>query len=213
MVGVERLPAAFPFRRPCGPGRRRLAGQEERFGEIMTKASTVPARAWPAGLDAAARLASSFVEGLRILLGVVLVLMVLVNVANALGRYTAGIALVGADELIVYSMIWVVMTGMVIVAAERRHLALDVLPGRMAGASKAAVALLCDAVMAAACGYAAWQSYAFVVRVARVGQVSMALGIPMTIPHAALLAGFSLTAAVAAALCLRDLAEIAGTRS
>lgn len=173
----------------------------------------VPARPPAAAIVGVARLAAFLVEALRILLGVVLVLMVAVNVANALGRYTAGITFVGADELIVYAMIWIVMTGMVIVAAEGRHLALDVLPDRLGGTAKMAHSLFCHAAMAAACAYAAFQSYAFVARVGRVGQLSMALGIPMTIPHAALLSGFSLTALVAAALCVRAAADLHAARS
>lgn len=156
------------------------------------------------------RLSASLTGGLRMLLGAALLLMVAVNAVNAVGRYAGGFSLVGADELIVYLMIWVVMTGMIVVTAERRHLALDIVPARLGGAAKAALSLLSHAAMAIACTYAAVQSYAFVVKVARVGQVSMALEIPMAIPHAAVLVGFSCTALVAAVLCVRDIAELAG---
>ena len=57
--------------------------------------------------------------------------------------------------------------------------------------------------MTGACGYAAVQSFA--VRAAdhrASGQTSMALGMPMLIPHSALLVGFGGTAIIAAVLAI-----------
>jgi TRAP-type C4-dicarboxylate transport system permease small subunit len=54
----------------------------------------------------------------RALLGFVLLGMVLLNVANAIGRYTAGMVFIGSDELLVFGMIWLVMIGMLLVTAD-----------------------------------------------------------------------------------------------
>lgn len=145
---------------------------------------------------------------LRALAGLVLVAMVAVNVANAVARYSGAYVLVGADELLVFSMIWMVMVGAVVAVAERSHLNLDLLPLRLKGRARLALLVFQELVMAAACGYAAWQSLMFVLRIARLGQSSMGLGIPMAIPHAALLVGFFGMAVVALVLAARDAARL-----
>ncbi|MGQ9368002.1 TRAP transporter small permease [Azospirillum sp. ST 5-10] len=161
-----------------------------------------------AALAGAGRLAGGLLAVLRVVLGLVLLLMVVVNVANAAGRYGFGISFTGADELVVYAVVWLVMTGMVVVTAEGRHLSLDAVQGCLHRRGRLNLALFHNLLVAACCGYAAVQSFAFVSRVARVGQVSMGLGIPTVIPHSALLVGFSLTALTAACLALGTLAAL-----
>ena len=56
--------------------------------------------------------------------------MVALNVVNAVCRYVFGIVLTGADEVLVFGMIWMVMLGMILVTADRRHIALDFLVTR-----------------------------------------------------------------------------------
>jgi len=56
---------------------------------------------------------------IRVLLGLCLMAMVLINVANAVGRYSGWFSLVGADELLVYGMIWIVMLGAILAARSR----------------------------------------------------------------------------------------------
>lgn len=141
---------------------------------------------------------------MRGLAGLVLLAMVAVNVANAAARYSGAYVLVGADELLVFSMIWMVMVGAVVAVAERSHLNLDLLPLRLKGRRRIALFVFQELVMAASCGYAAWQSLMFVLRIARLGQTSMGLGVPMAIPHAALLFGFAGMAIVALILAFRD---------
>ena len=46
----------------------------------------------------------------RTLLGALLIAMMLLNVANAVCRYLFSVVLIGADELLVFAMIWMVMT-------------------------------------------------------------------------------------------------------
>lgn len=134
----------------------------------------------------------------RNLLGLLLISMVLLNVANALGRYLFGQAIEGSDELMVFGMAWLVFLGMPLVALEGRHLRFSFLEQHLsAGRSRLLKATL-DLYVAILCGWAALQSAAFVERVAMIGQKSMAAGIPMLIPHTALLFGLSATALVCA---------------
>ena len=62
--------------------------------------------------------------------------------------------------------------------------------------------------MTMACAFATVQCWAFVSRVAAIGQTSMALGLPMAIPHFALVVGLGGTTVVAALLLVNDVAEL-----
>ena len=148
-------------------------------------------------------------SAVRTLLGLMLLGMVALNVANALCRYVFGVVLTGADEVLVFTMIWMVMVGMILATIDRRHIALDFLVTRAGPRQRVALAILHHAVLTAACAYAAFYCWAFVARVAAIGQVSMALGVPMAIPHFALFVGFAGTALASAALLAADVAELA----
>jgi TRAP-type C4-dicarboxylate transport system permease small subunit len=147
---------------------------------------------------------------LRTLLGAVLLGLVLLNVANAVARAT-GVVVIGVDEVLVFGMIWMVMLGMLLVTAEKGHIALELLNMRVGPRTAVALSVVTHLVMASACAYAALQSFYFVQRVAALGQTSMALGMPMLIPHSALIVGFGGTALIAAILLLRDLRLLASS--
>ena len=131
----------------------------------------------------------------RGLLGLALIAMVALNVANALGRYLFGRAIEGSDELLVFTMIALVFLGAPLVAAEGRHLRFDALAGRLPG--RRLVETVGLAFAALLLGWLAWHSLGAVERLAGLGQRSMALGLPMAIPHAAVTAGLGLSALVA----------------
>ena len=150
------------------------------------------------------RLTRIAVAAVRALLGLVLIGLVLLNVVNALAR-ASGIVVIGVDEVLVFGMIWMVMLGMLLVTADRSHIALELLSTRVAPRTARILSILAHAVMAASCAYAAYQSFLFVQRVSDAGQTSMALGMPMLIPHSALVVGFGGTALIAAILVINDI--------
>jgi TRAP-type C4-dicarboxylate transport system permease small subunit len=94
------------------------------------------------------------------------------------------------------------------VTADRRNIALDFLANRLGPRSRRALAVIQHSAMAVACAFATVQCWAFVNRVAAIGQTSMALGLPMAIPHFALVVGFGGTTVVAALLLASDVAEL-----
>lgn len=143
-------------------------------------------------------------RALRAILGLVLLGLVLLNVANAVAR-AAKVVVIGVDEVLVFGMIWMVMLGMLLVTAEKGHIALELLATRVGPRMATVLSIIAHLVMAAASAYAALQSFYFVQRVAALGQTSMALGMPMLIPHSALLVGFGGTAIIALVLVLRDI--------
>ncbi len=142
-----------------------------------------------------------------VLLGLGLIAMVLVNVANAVGRYSGWFSLVGADELLVYGMIWIVMLGAILAARNRDHLSINLLPTVMTGRLAAGVQIAIDLATVAVSVFIAWHSFIFIERIASLNQTSMGLGIPMVIPHSAILVGFIGIAAVTAFLTIVDIAR------
>lgn len=158
--------------------------------------------------DAGAGLARIALSAVRTLLGIVLIGLVFLNVVNAIARAT-GRVVIGVDEVLVFGMIWMVMIGMMLVTADRSHIALEILTARVGPHIRCVLSIITHCVMIAACGYAAVQSFAFIQRVTATGQTSMALGMPMLIPHSALLVGFAGTAIIAAMILVSDVRSLA----
>lgn len=128
----------------------------------------------------------------RVALALLLVAMVLVNAAAAGARYMFGDGLVGSDEVMIFAMIWLVFIGAALLEREGRHLGFDLLRRRLPERGQHALQVLVGLASAAVLGAVAWQSLAVVERLATLGQVSMAGGVPMSIPHAAVLTGLGL---------------------
>ena len=143
----------------------------------------------------------------RVALGLLLLAMVLLNVANAVSRYLLGQAIEGSDELLVFGMVWVVFLGAVFVTADRRHLSFDVLGKFLPPRLHSLIRVAGDLLMIVLLGFVALQSLDVVDRLAALNQRSMAAGIPTFIPHSAILIGFGLSAL---ALLVQFLACVAG---
>jgi len=149
----------------------------------------------------------------RVALGLLLLGMVVLNVVSALCRYVFGIIFTGADELLVFAMVWMVMVGTIVVTASRSHIALDFLVLRTGPRAQTMLSIFHHASTVVVCGFTTWYCWQFVARVAAIGQTSMALGIPMTIPHLSLVVGFAGTTIVAAALLVKDIAALLRLRA
>lgn len=162
----------------------------------------------PAPPAIALRIARIATFATRALLGTILIGMVLLNVANAVCRYLFSVVLIGADELLVFAMIWMVMIGMILVTMDRRHIALDFLPNRLAPRPRIALIMFHHLIIAIGGAYAAVQCLEFARRVGTIGQTSMAIGFPMVFAHSALVVGFAGTALVAAVLVVSGGAEL-----
>jgi TRAP-type C4-dicarboxylate transport system permease small subunit len=142
-------------------------------------------------------------------LGVILLFVVLVNFVNAVSRYLFGISPVGADELMVYIVIWTVMIAAIVSLILRSHINVNLLPFYTSGRARHVLHIIHDAAAILACGYATYASWLFIGRISRLGVTSMGLGIPMTIPHAALLVGFAGLTVTGAIMLIRDVLAFA----
>jgi TRAP-type transport system small permease protein len=152
------------------------------------------AGAWRQALQRKGDAAAAFlVRGL----GWLVIGAVVLNLANVLSRYLLARAILGAEELQVFVMVWVAFVGAAVVAWRGEHLRMDVLaqrfPGPLRTLQHAAEAVLL-VVLAA---FMLWQSWRFTAQMVQLDRRSDALGWPMALPHLALVTGFALLAVVA----------------
>jgi TRAP-type C4-dicarboxylate transport system permease small subunit len=154
------------------------------------------------------RLEALVIRAVRVVLGLGLIALVIINVANALGRYTGAFSLVGADELLVYGMIWIVMLGAILAARERSHLSINLLSQRLTSRGAALLQVVVDGITLLTSGFIAYHSLSFIERIASIGQTSMALGVPMTVPHSAVFVGFAGIAGVTLLLLAADFSRL-----
>ncbi|WP_378941267.1 TRAP transporter small permease [Mesorhizobium sp. ANAO-SY3R2] len=141
---------------------------------------------------------------LHTVLGVALLFVVGVNVVNASGRYLFGYSMTGTDELMVYTLIWVVMAGAILSLAKRDHISVNLLPSYATGRSRHFLHVIHNTAAVFACAYATYASNIFVGKISRLGTTSMGFGVPMSVPHAALLFGFAGLTIVATIMLVRD---------
>lgn len=138
------------------------------------------------------------------LLGIVFCAIVLLNFLGAAMRYLGGRAFVGADELQVYTMVWLLFTGAALAAVRKAHLRMDLLAQRL-GTGAAWWRDLAESGLAlAVCSLMVWVSGAFAAEMFGMEQRSDGAGIPMWLVHGAAVLGFLALALVA----LADLARL-----
>ena len=131
--------------------------------------------------------------------GVVFCAIVLLNFCSAVARYAGTTLFIGADEVQVYAMIWLIFLGAALAGRRGLHLRMDLLAQRLSPTAAAWRQCIESCIALLVCGTMAWISFAFVRDMVAMGQRSDAAGIPMWMVHAAPAAGF-IGLAVAAAL-------------
>jgi TRAP-type C4-dicarboxylate transport system permease small subunit len=127
---------------------------------------------------------------------------VAISFANVVGRYVFGHALFWAEEVLVFIAIWGVFIGVAAAAYERTHLNMDLFTAAFKGRTRLAINIAMVATLLACCVFMMLQSWNVVTLFYQGGPVSISAGVPKWIPHAAILAGFALTA-IAVLLRLR----------
>lgn len=139
----------------------------------------------------------------RTVLALLLLGMVGLNVANVGARHGLASSIPGADEILIFAMIWLVFVGAALVAAQDKHLRFPVLLDRFPNTVRHAIGIAIAAGSACLFGFTAFASWQVIVKLGRIGQTSMAAGIPMTVPHGAVLVCFTLMTLIAAIACCR----------
>lgn len=157
--------------------------------------------------DPAAKLSASIRQGvgylagrLKLAIGILLVLMVVLNAANAVGRYVFHRSINGADEILVYAMVWLVFLGAAAVTWEARHLRIGFLAAKLPERLQVGLNIIQILTLAGLCLLVCVQSIDVIGQLGKIGQRSMAAEIPMTVPHTAIALGLGLCVLFA---CLR----------
>lgn len=132
--------------------------------------------------------------GLERLLGVLLIVAVLYNFVNVVGRYVFGRTFISADEVQIYIMIYIAFLGAAVATWRRMHLRMDVLLQRMPRALQAGLGVLELALILVLAAFVLYVSSGYVKQMAGLDARSQNAGIPMWIPHSAIVLGFGLIA-------------------
>jgi len=130
------------------------------------------------------------------LLGAALIVAVLYNFVNVVGRYIVGRTFISADEVQIYIMVYIAFLGAAVAAWRRMHLRMDVLAQRLPRGVQAALGAIELALVIVLAGFVLYVSAGYVKQMAGLDARSQNAGIPMWIPHSAIVIGFGLIAAL-----------------
>ena len=136
----------------------------------------------------------------RTIIGVAILVSILINFANIIGRYILLAPIIWAEEIMIYIMVWCVFIGAILVTWDGRHIKMDLLSTAMPSPWKYIVNGIMVVSFVTACLFALYQDWTVTSMMLRLDQRSVVAEIPMSVPHSALLFGF---AAMALALLAR----------
>lgn len=137
-------------------------------------------------------------------LALIMILLIVLNFANVVGRYVFSAPIRPADELMTYAMVWGVFLGAAVASLRGGHLTMDAAVGMLSPFIQRVLRTAGGLVLVAVLLYVAASSIEFIGILSRVGQRSMAAEIPMAVPHAAVPIGCALMAAFTAIRLVRD---------
>jgi C4-dicarboxylate transporter DctQ subunit len=130
-------------------------------------------------------------------MGLLLLFAILVNFVNVVGRYVFLRPLVWGEEAVRYATIWVVFTGLAVVAWRGLHLRMDVVYELFPTPLKRVLAILIALVTLWLCGEVVVISLRVIGLLQANNQRSPATDIPVALMYYAIPVGFALTGAVA----------------
>ncbi len=145
---------------------------------------------------AAPRTVSLMLGVIRAVLGSLILLGVLINFANVVGRYVFLTPIIWAEEILIFIMIWCVMLGATLVTWENQHLRMDAVYYLAPPRARRWLNLLSTLAFLGAGVFVLVQSARVVALVASTGQRSVVADIPMVIPYGAIPVSFAVIVAV-----------------
>jgi TRAP-type C4-dicarboxylate transport system permease small subunit len=131
-------------------------------------------------------------RAIELTLGIAFTFAVVLNFATAADRYIFKRSIVGSDEIQIYIMIWMTFVGAAVVTWRHQHLRMDVLVSRFS--ERVRLALLGAELMLIAVLMAVLtsQSAKYAMLMEAIDRRSDLAGLPMWMPHVALVIGFGL---------------------
>jgi TRAP-type C4-dicarboxylate transport system permease small subunit len=134
-------------------------------------------------------------------LAVALLAAIVLNFANVIGRYVFAKSILGADEYQIYAMVWMAFVGAAVVAWRGEHLRMDALAQLLPAGLLRVLRVAELVLLLVLAGFVIVNSWAYTARM--LGISSAVAGIPMWVPHGAVIAGYALLAII----CVRHLAR------
>ena len=147
--------------------------------------------------SALARSCDSIAWTIERVLAVGLIVAILFNFLNVVGRYLTGFTLTGLEEIEVYLLIWIAFLNAAVVSWRREHLRMDLLVTAMSGPMQRAIHVFETIVTLLVTTFVGYYSFLYVQRIFRLGTVSDMARVPTWIPHSAVFVGFGLMALIA----------------
>jgi TRAP-type C4-dicarboxylate transport system permease small subunit len=148
----------------------------------------------PPALPPRSAAAVLFVKLPYVTAGCLVLIAIAVNFANVIARYVFASAIFWTEEVLVYLISWSVFLAGVWITYRGEHITMDLFSSRLKGAARYVVNGTIATVFAASCVFVVVQSFEVVSLHFALGTRSVAAGVPMWIPHTALLVGFGLMA-------------------
>lgn len=139
------------------------------------------------------------------LLGLMVIAAVILNLANIVGRYALGSAIIGAEEVLIYLMIGIVFAGTVLVTLRNQHMSMSMFVDMAPASIQRYLNCFEWLVITGLAGFIAWIAFTVSLQLKDFGQTSLTANIPMWIPHGAVVLGFGLSACITLLFCLRGL--------
>lgn len=135
-----------------------------------------------------------FLKVPHVLAGVLFLVAAGINIANVIARYVFSAPVFWAEEALVYLVIWTVFLVAISITYRGAHLNMDLFYAKLKTPWKELVNLAIALTFIACTAFTAAQSCRVVLLYVRTGSVSTAAEIPLVIPNAAPLFGFSFMA-------------------
>jgi TRAP-type transport system small permease protein len=140
-------------------------------------------------------------------LAIVFVLAITLNFVNVIGRYVFDTSILGADEIEVYTMVWITFLGAVVVTWRRQHLRMDVILRMLPAPVQTVLHAIELLLLAGLGGFMLIHSWNYAAQMYAIGRTSDMTDIPLWTIHAALPLGFGLIAAIGAWWLLSGMRE------
>ncbi|MBS0247681.1 MAG: TRAP transporter small permease subunit [Proteobacteria bacterium] len=144
------------------------------------------------------RTASGIVYAVERLLALGLIVAIVFNFLNIVGRYTGSFTLLGVDEIEIDLLVWIAFFGAIAVTWRSRQLRMDVLYQGSPPVLRKAIAAGEFAVTLVITGFVAFESFAYTKKLHSLAVVSDIARIPVWIPNMAIGICFGAMAMVAA---------------
>lgn len=144
----------------------------------------------------------------RLIIGSMILIGILINIGNVIGRYLFLEPIIWAEEIMIYIMVWTVFIGAILVSYEGQHLKMDVFSIMLPSPYKEIINFIATGSVLLVCLFIIPNNWIVVELMWNNDQRSVVAEVPMVIPHFALLFGFVM---IFVAIVVRFRSHITGT--